>query len=131
MKILLDSDAIIALNFSDQSTHQLATKIFKKHQLNDDMFYTINLCVQESVTVVSKRYSQNEAKLLYKNLIQNSQNILQLDPTLESNTWELFLKQTKKGTSFIDCVNISALSYFNFDKIFSFDQFYPKSIRLI
>lgn len=130
MKILLDSDAIIALNFSDQSTHLVAKRIFKKYQHLEADFYTLNVCVQESVTVASKKYSQQEAATLYHNLIQNSQNILHVDIDLELQSWNLFLKQTKKGTSFIDCANLAALSHYNFDKIFSFDQFYPKSIRL-
>ena len=95
-KILIDSDAIISIRFSDQSTHLQAIKMLHRLQKHKAQLYCLNL-----------------------------------DAILEQLTWDLFLKQSKKGTSFIDCANLTALSYYNFDKIFSFDQFYPKTLRLL
>ena len=129
-KILVDSDAFISIRFLDQSTHSLALKLFHKLQKQKAELYCINLCLYETATVISRKYSQEHATNFYNDLKITSPTILNLDSTLEQQSWDLFLKQTKKGTSFIDCANLSALSYYNFDKIFSFDQFYPKQFRL-
>lgn len=130
-KILVDSDAFISIRFLDQSTHAEALKIFHKLQKQKAELYCLNLCIYETATVISHKYSQEKAIDFFNDLKITSPIVLNLDPVLEQRTWELFLSQTKKGTSFIDCANMTALSYYNFDKIFSFDQFYPKSIRLI
>jgi len=132
MKILLDADAILATIFEDQSTHKTAIKILTEiSNRQTDQLYILNITLQETATVISKKYNQAEAKKFYLTLLKDPPIILKVDDILEQKSWEIFLEQTKKGTSFIDCANLSALSYYNFDKIFSFDEFYPKTLRLL
>ena len=131
MKIILDSDFLISLRHPDQSTHLEAKKIFKKIKKQfDPILFCLNLCIQETATVISHKYSQKQAVDFYKSTLTNSPNIINLDPKLESLTWKIFLKQTKKNISFIDCANLVAIKHYNLDKIFSFDKFYPKTLRL-
>ena len=41
-----------------------------------------------------------------------------------------FLKQTKKGCSFIDCANLAVIERYKLDGILTFDEFYPKELRV-
>ena len=129
-KVLVDSDAFISLRFSDQSTHLQARKILRKLQKDKVQLYCLNLCLYETATVISRKYSQQKAVDFFNDLKVSSPTIINMSPELETLTWNIFVQQTKKCTSFIDCANLSALSYYNIDKIFSFDQFYPQSVRL-
>lgn len=130
-KVLVDSDAMIAIRFVDQSTHLRAVQILRKLKKQNAQIYCLNLCLQETATVISRKYSQEKAIEFKKDLKKSFLNIIELDQTLEQSAWDIFVKQTKKCTSFIDCANLAALQFLKFDKIFSFDQFYPKEMLLI
>ena len=72
----------------------------------------------------------DNAKAFYRKLNELISNVLFLDSEAERKAWEVFLKQTKKGTSFVDCANLATAEEFGFDKILSFDEFYPKKYLL-
>lgn len=126
MKLLLDSDFLIALYKPDDSNHSDSKKIFKK--IASDELYASNLVFQESTTVISKKMGMNDAKNFFSGITSLIRNKIELDPFLEEESWKLFLKQTKKGTSFIDCANLKTLEEYKLDKIISFDGFYSKDI---
>ena len=43
---------------------------------------------------------------------------------LTAKTWEIFKRQKKRGTSFVDCANVAVCKEMGINKIFSFDQIY-------
>lgn len=129
-KVLVDSDAFVSIRFSDQSTHLQAIKLLHKLQKNHVQLFCLNLCLYETATVISRKYSQEKAIDFFTDLKVSSPNIIHLSSEIEVLAWNTFIQQTKKGTSFIDCANLAALNYYRLDKIFSFDQFYPKKVRL-
>jgi len=122
-KILLDSDFLIALYKPTDSSHQkaksLASKYFKTHE-----FLVLNLVIFESVTVLSYQIGMSEAKKFYLNLQDFIHAVINFDDNLEKKTWGIFLKQEKKGASFIDCANLTLLMEYNLSGILSFDRFY-------
>lgn len=130
MKILFDSDVLIALRFADQSTHGQAKEIFKKISKRSNSFYCLNLCFQEVATVISHKYSQAQAKSFYHEIQKNPPNVIFLDKNIEAKAWKMFFQQKKKKTSFVDCANLVCVKLYKLDKIFSFDKFYPKTLRL-
>ena len=48
---------------------------------------------------------------------------------IEEGGWKIFKAQTKKGISYVDCINLAVIQKFKFDGILSFDKFYPRSLK--
>lgn len=124
MKLLVDSDCLVGA-FKEGDPHQkTATKLLKSHGESDDILYVLNTVLQETATVLSHRVGIKAVKLFMQNLPSLHLEIIKLDENLEKNAWEIFLTQTKKGTSFVDCANLSACDLYKLDGILSFDEFY-------
>lgn len=125
MKYLVDSDFLISFSSSSDSNHSKALKIYKNKQ-NGAELIALNLVFQESTTVVSKKFGMQKAKVFYEMVNKFINTQIKIDDNLETKAWELFLKQTKNGTSFIDCANVAVFKRLNLDRIWSFDEFYKK-----
>lgn len=123
MKILIDSDALFALYFIDDTNHLKAKKILGTFSKKDELFVT-NLVLQESVTVISRKIGQKQALDFLKKFEKTNTREIFVDRTFTAKVWRIFKKQTKKATSFIDCANLAIAQELKIDKIFSFDKFY-------
>lgn len=121
---LLDTDFIISLSFSGESTHTKALELAKNKLTNSHAFY-LDLVLQETATVISHKYSQEDAAKVSQALRTSSDSILKLSPIDEAKTWDLFYQQTNKGISYTDCANVVACNSFGL-KLLSFDAFYKK-----
>lgn len=128
-KILVDSDFLIAVFRPTDSSHQKARKILQKLSHKSLELWVINLVVQEATTVVSYKMGMEEAKKFYDLTNKEIDQIVQVDSDLEKIAWKIFLRQTKKGTSFIDCANLACWQTYQLNKLLSFDSFYPSEIR--
>lgn len=129
MKLGVDSDFLIALYKPLDSNHQKAVEIYKRIQ-NKYTLTALNLVFQESTTVISKHIGMDNAKKFYRLISKVVDEQIFLNDELEKETWRLFLKQTKKGTSFIDCANLAFCQKYKLNGILSFDDFYPKEVLI-
>lgn len=129
-KIVLDSNVLVALYKLDDSTHQQAKEITRRLHEQGDTFVVLNLIVQESATVISMKVGQEEAKDFYQKRDRVIDREIALDDALEDQAWKIFLRQLKKGTSFIDCANLAFIEKYKLDGILSFDKFYPKKLLI-
>ncbi len=123
--ILYDTDLIISAYFSDQSTHLKAKKFFHNSDFTQE--FILNITLQETVTTVSKKFSQLDAKNILNDI--NSSAIIGIFLSIEDEilVWNEFNRNTKDSTSFIDCANLVMAKKLDC-KIGSFDKFYPKEI---
>ncbi|MBL7036702.1 type II toxin-antitoxin system VapC family toxin [Candidatus Microgenomates bacterium] len=125
MKYIVDSDFLIAFTNSEDSNHSKSIKIYK-HLKDKAELVVLNLVFQESTTVVSKKFGMQMARVFYEKLTKFINTEIKIDEKLEREAWKVFLKQNKKGTSFVDCANLATHKKYKFDGILSFDKFYPK-----
>lgn len=123
MKVLIDSDALFALYFIDDSNHLRAKNILRAFS-NKDQLFVANLVIQESATVISRKIGQKQTLDFLKKFEKTNTREIFVDRKLTAKTWRIFKKQTKKATSFIDCANLAIAQEFKIDKVFSFDKFY-------
>lgn len=124
MKILVDADALVALAKEDDSNHKKAVKIARR--LRKQTLFITPLTIPEAATVLSYRVSQKAAQRFLKEARQRKLIELPLTTQISLLADEIFLKQKKKGTSWIDCLNVAMSQIHNLDRIFSFDLFYRK-----
>lgn len=129
MKLLIDSDFLYGSIDQRDSHYNTSVNLFKKCKFQGDEFFVLSSVLQEVGTILSHRFDVEHVRIFYKEIKNMGFHVIHLTEALETSAWEIFLKQTKKGCSFVDCANIAAIEWAKFDGILSFDVFYPKSLR--
>ena len=126
MGVLFDSDALFALYVATDVHHQKAKKIFQDLLDKKIELWATNLVIQEVTTVVSYRLGQKQAKDFLNRFNKIGVKQIFVGQKLTTNAWEIFRRQKKRGTSFVDCANVAVCKEMGINKIFSFDQIYNK-----
>jgi len=130
MKLLIDSDFLVGV-FRDEDPHHDEAKILlRKYKNQPAQLHVVSLVLFETATVLSHRTGMNAARLFHEHLPELELAVVDVDTNLEKHSWEIFLGQTKKGTSFVDCANLATFELYKLDGILSFDTFYPKEILI-
>ena len=124
MKILVDADFLVALNKPNDTNFKnaLSKVVFFKES---EIFIT-QFTIPEAITVLSYKTSQEQAKKFLTESRSNNFSVIELDESLQEKTDQIFLAQKKKGTSWVDCLNVAAIQYYHLDGILSFDRFYQQ-----
>jgi predicted nucleic acid-binding protein len=121
MKILVDTDFLIALIKIDDKNHLKA--IDKVQKIKEATVFITPFTIPETVTVLSYKVSHTAAKNFLK-VARNKFSELPLNEEIIASADKIFLSQNKKGTSWIDCLNVALIKYYKLDGILSFDKFY-------
>lgn len=124
--ILVDTDVLVAGVKDDDAHHSRVKDIFHALERRPVIFLTSNYVFSEALTVVSQRINHETAITLGKT-IQSPQSPFQMKwitEELAERAFKIFMQQTSKNVSFVDCTNMALLDYFKMDYIFSFDQAY-------
>ncbi|MBI5620947.1 type II toxin-antitoxin system VapC family toxin [Candidatus Gottesmanbacteria bacterium] len=125
-KVIIDSNVFVAVFLLEDSLHGQATQLVSQLKRQGAIFYAINLVLQESATVLSMRKGMTSARTFYAAVHDFVDQMIPFDERIEKESWNIFLSQTKKGTSFVDCAILASVHHYTIDKIASFDRFYPK-----
>jgi len=128
-RAIVDSNVLVAIVRENDELHKKAMGLIKKIKGRYEL-WVLNLVIQESATVVSMRDGMDAAKVFYSGYENMIDIEVRLDEEVEGMTWEIFLKQKKKGTSFIDCANLAVIEKYKLDGIITFDEFYPKELMI-
>lgn len=131
MKLLADSDFLFGLFVPDDFHYKRARQIWIGLVRKDSEVFVLNLTIQETATVLSHKRGQFAAVSFINKLPELKLKLIEVDMDMEKDGWKIFKTQTKKGTSFVDCINIAVMHKYKFDGILSFDEFYPKSVRVV
>lgn len=129
-KVIIDSNVFIAVFLVEDSLHGRAVQLVSQLKRQGTVFFTINLVLHESATVLSMRRGMTSARTFYASVHDFVDQIVPFDESVEQESWKIFLSQTKKGTSFVDCAILASAHHYKIDKIVSFDRFYPKELLL-
>lgn len=129
-KVIIDSNVFVAVFLLEDSLHIPATQLVSQLKRQGTIFCTINLVLQESATVLSMRKGMTSARTFYASVHDFVDQMVPFDEIVEKESWKIFLSQTKKGTSFVDCAILASARHYQIDKIASFDRFYPKELLI-
>lgn len=129
-KLLIDADWLVGAFRDEDPHHKVAAKSVARHVENKDELYVLNLVIQETGTVLSHRTGMGAVRLFWEKLPKLRLKAIRVDEDLEDEAWGIFLKQTRKGCSFVDCANLAVIEKYKLDGILTFDKFYPKELRL-
>lgn len=128
MKILIDSDFLVGFFLSGDAHHQKTKRIYEEFSEKGDI-YVSNLVIQETATVISHLVGMDAVRIFSNKFSSLGLIKIDLDKSLEADAWKIFLQQTKKRSSFVDCLNLALIKQNKMDRILSFDKFYPKELR--
>lgn len=123
-KLLVDSDIFYSLIDNKDANHIQAVSLNKKLISQGFNFITINLVIYETATVLSHKINHQVARDFLENILSGKMEIVRLDEEIEKDAFEIFRKQQRKNTSFVDCANIAVCKKMGFNVIFSFDKIY-------
>lgn len=125
-----DSDFLVGVFRQEDANHAKAMKLVEKIGKEEIELWASNLVRQEAATVVSHRTGMGAARLFVGKFDEDIKRQVRVDEKLENEAWKIFLKQMKKGCSFVDSANLAVIEKYKLDGIMTFDDFYPKSIRI-
>jgi predicted nucleic acid-binding protein len=123
--VFVDSDAFVGLRLPDDAHFERATTIFSHIKEQHLPMITSSWVVAETATVLSHHAGQQEAGAFLRMIKESKFPVVHMTEALEEKAIKIFLEQTKKGTSMVDCGNIAVMGELYIDTIFSFDKVYP------
>ncbi len=129
-KVLLDSDFIVGLLREDEDLHETIKKLVNSDWFEKAYVVVTSLVKMEAATVVSNRVGMKMARELVDCVDGLIDEEVFIDERWMDMGWLVFLEQTKKGSSFIDSMNLVVAKKLGCKKILSFDKFYPKEFRV-
>ena len=130
-QIIIDTDAFIGLMHETDALHAQATAIYQSLKEQRVQFTTTSAVVTETATLLSCRRGQAAAcKFLHDFIDSGAFPVIFVKEALYQQGLAFFKAQTKKGTSFTDCVNAATCHQLEMPWIFSFDQVYAKKFGL-
>jgi len=132
--ILIDSDAFVGWMLKGDAHYERAGALFAQIKENRTSVVTTSAVVDETITVLSHRQGQGIARAFLEQVIeQGNFPVILISESIRTQALELFVAQTKKGTSMTDCLNAAVCACMDIPYIFSFDKAYPSqfNIRLI
>ena len=124
MKLLLDADFLVALVKEDDANHLRA--VAKAKELKEASLFVTCFTVPEAATVLSYKVSHSAAKKFLEETRKKSFLELPFDQETARAADRIFLSQSRKGTSWIDCYNAAIIKAYSLGGILSFDKFYRK-----
>ena len=124
--VLVDSDGFIAWLIKPDAHHQRVLSLlnhFDKHAIH---MTTTSYVVAETATLLSRRYSQAQARNFVQFIHKTQLPVLEIMGDLRRQAERLFEEQTIEKVSLIDCANVIAIQHFAIPAILSFDRFYSR-----
>ena len=129
-EVLIDSDALIGRFFPDDPHNNKSTQLFEDLEDTKSSVVTTSLVVIEVATVLSHKANQALAKTFVEVMNRGNLPIIHITQELQQSALKVFVEQTQKGSSVVDCVNVVVMKKFRIPQIFSFDKIYAKKFSL-
>lgn len=130
IQILIDSDAFVGWLLEGDAHYERAGKIFAQLQQRQMAAATTSTVIAETATVLSHRQGQKLARTFLEILETGDLPIIYITESFYREGLAIFKEQAKRGTSVTDCINVAVCQHLEIERIFSFDQLYPKRFDL-
>jgi predicted nucleic acid-binding protein len=123
--VLVDTDAFVGRFYPQDAHHTRCQTMFAELRAGRKRLVTTSLVVLETATVLSYRTNQAAAGRFLEGFVRAGKiDVIHVSQELQEEAIDLFLQQTKKGTSVVDCSNVVVMRRYHIPTIFSFDRFY-------
>lgn len=123
--IFIDTNFYVSLENKADSNHARAKEILTSLIPANPQFFTTNLILYETATVISLRVGR-EAVIYFKDNFDPATRVLWLDKSTETKAWDLFKKVKDKNISFVDCYSFALLRELGIKEVLTFDRDFAK-----
>src|SRR4030042_2597054 len=123
--IFIDTNFYVSLENKADSNHANAKEILASLVQKNPQFFTTNLVLYETVTVISLRVGR-EAAIYFKDHFDPATRILWLNRATETKAWGLFREIRNKNVSFVDCYSFALLKELEIKEVLTFDKDFAK-----
>jgi predicted nucleic acid-binding protein len=118
--IFIDSSAFLAIVQVDDINHTLAKQQWMKSLNANEVLYTNNYVVVESIAIIQKRSGLNVLKKLQSNFLSLI-NIDWLDEERYSQALETVFERNHRRLSLVDCTAFQTMRRLGIETAFTFD----------
>ena len=118
--IFIDSSALLAIVQVDDINHSLAKQQWMKSLNANEVLYTNNYVVVESIAIIQKRSGLNVLKKLQSNFLSLI-NIDWLDEERHSQALETVFERNHRRLSLVDCTAFQTMRRLGIETAFTFD----------
>lgn len=119
--IFIDSSALLAIVQVDDINHSLAKQQWMKSLNANEVLYTNNYVVVESIAIIQKRSGLNVLKKLQSNFLSLI-NIDWLDEERHSQAFETVFERNYRRLSLVDCTAFQTMRRLGIETAFTFDS---------
>lgn len=127
LRILLDSDALIAMVEGSDASHERATEIFGELTARNARLFITSATVAEVITTLQRKYGHRSAAGdLYERLLTRWVEVVPVDRDLIADAHAYYTSSGSKQNTIFDAINIAAVKAHHLDAIFSFDRWYGR-----
>ena len=127
MKIFVDADWFISVNFKDHPNYKNSIKLLKQAEKTSAELITCTYAVVEAATVISKYFSKEFAPVFAKKILyESNMQIIKGDLHLQDGI-ETLEKQNSKNISLNDCVHFSICKKLKITEVLSYDKHWIKN----
>ena len=128
LRILLDSDGVIAMAMIDDSSHKRAEDIFASLTNAKSQLLICSTTLAEVLTALQRRFNDRKtAESVYDELVEGKIEIVEVGVELFTSAYGYYQSSKSKKNTIFDAINIAAMKSLNLDAIFSFDGWYSKN----
>jgi len=127
-KIVGDTDALISLALSDQSTHQRMHDTTEKLLEQVKMIYFPYPILMETIVTLSRKFNDKEkAKMLAKQFLAGVFNVLYPTEEIYKKAMQIYVeKSNSKQNTIFDALVAACAESINAEAILSLDAWYQK-----
>ncbi len=119
--IFIDSSAFLAIVNVDDANHPLAKQQWKDLLHTDEILYTNNYVIVESIAVIQKRLGLNTVQKLQDNILEFV-TIDWVGEEYHSQALENVLTSNRRRLSLVDCSAFETMRRLGIDTAFTFDS---------
>ena len=120
MHVFIDTSYFFARLVERDQWHRKAQRAAATPNL---IFITSSLVVSETASLLQAKGMFSTALTFLRNIrVDPRFRIIYVDPVLQSEAWDLFVKLGSTGANVVDCSSFAIMRSFSIKKAFTFDE---------
>jgi predicted nucleic acid-binding protein len=121
MVIFVDSSALLALINTRDGFHNQAKKQWQLSLANKETLFSNNYVILESVSLIQRRFGMNWIGTLQSEVLPLIE-IAWIDEGQHQAAMSVFIKESRRQLSLVDCSSFETMRRLGIQKVFSFDE---------
>lgn len=106
--------------------HEVAITVSQKLEAEKALLITTDYILDEAYTLLRSILGYKAAILFGQEIQRGGIEIVQIDPSIQKEAWEIFEKYSDKDFSFTDCTSFVVMNHAKIETAFTFDRHFQQ-----